>query len=147
MELLEFCGIKDAPSWKAWALKNHPDRGGDREKFVLVKSAYEKHINKQSAPTQSAPAPAPDIWDNFKKTFHAPKKGQCEAMIDKGVGLHAIFIDGDKRRCVKHVKPGQKYCHMHSHIGTAKQCSHQENGVQCSRSGKMNGLCSIHDKK
>ena len=43
MELLEFCGIKDHPTWRTWrtwAMKNHPDRGGDNDKYVIVKMAF-----------------------------------------------------------------------------------------------------------
>lgn len=29
-------------AWKKWAVKNHPDKGGDLESFVLAKCAYEE---------------------------------------------------------------------------------------------------------
>lgn len=160
MELLEFCGIKDHPTWRTWAMKNHPDRGGDNNKYVLVKLAYEKHIESHAGHTSEATVPpqtqsasasasAPfvnKIWDDFKQSCNVPKQGQCEAVIDKGIGLHDIFVDGTKRHCVKMAKPGQKYCHVHSHIGTPKQCTFTENNVQCTKCVKANGLCSRHMK-
>jgi hypothetical protein len=33
--------ITDKASWKAFLLKNHPDKGGDPAIFVAVKNAYE----------------------------------------------------------------------------------------------------------
>lgn len=52
MELLNFCGIKDSSSFKQWASKNHPDKGGDTDKFVLVREAYEKYIQSPSPSSQ-----------------------------------------------------------------------------------------------
>jgi hypothetical protein len=42
--LLRKHGITDKKSWYKWALKNHPDKGGDSENFALVKNDYEKYI-------------------------------------------------------------------------------------------------------
>lgn len=34
--------------WKAWSFNEHPDRGGDSSKFIVIKEAYECIKNERS---------------------------------------------------------------------------------------------------
>ena len=55
MELLAYCRITDRKSWLDWALRNHPDKGGDAEKFAMVKNAYEQaHAERDAKPDSEA---------------------------------------------------------------------------------------------
>jgi hypothetical protein len=54
-ELLAFLGIKDRATWHAWAKANHPDHGGDSERFARAKNAYDAHLAKLHGGTSSGP--------------------------------------------------------------------------------------------
>lgn len=43
-KLLAEHGITDAKSWRRWALKNHPDKGGDSALFAEVSNCVDRHI-------------------------------------------------------------------------------------------------------
>jgi len=99
MELLKFCDITCSSSWKNWALKNHPDHGGDHNKYIMVQTAYEKYIkdkDKIPKPQEQTQPDEPKTSAEFEsyissvwKEMVAPKPGQCEAFVEKGL----MFID------------------------------------------------------
>ena len=43
-DILAEHGITDMKSWRRWALKNHPDKGGESELFAEVSDCVDKHI-------------------------------------------------------------------------------------------------------
>ena len=43
-ELLAAHGVTDMKSWRKFALKHHPDKGGDSELFARVSNCVDKHI-------------------------------------------------------------------------------------------------------
>lgn len=159
MELLKFCEITDASSFRKWAVKNHPDKGGDHDKFVMVKQAYEKYIQDiaehESLPPSSKPTTAfkypapPATWNDF---FGPPKSkpNQCAAMVDKGHSINDSFHNNQRRRCELTVKKGLKYCRIHCYMDPTsgdKQCIYQKDEKQCKGVAKSGSThCDRHLK-
>ena len=74
-ELLRNRGITDKKSWHKWALKNHPDRGGDDETFAIAKNDYEKYIrDKHSNPGSFNPGFNPSA-SSMKQNPFPPGSG------------------------------------------------------------------------
>jgi hypothetical protein len=59
--LLKSHGISDRKTFNRWALKNHPDKGGDLKKFQEVQSAYRRVISEPAPVKQPFTAP-PSSW-------------------------------------------------------------------------------------
>src|SRR3989338_7587364 len=174
MELLKFCEITDASSFRKWAVKNHPDKGCDHDKFVMVKQAYEKYIQDiaknsivsahasfpQSSAASGQPPPSkpttafkypapPATWNDF---FGPPKSkpNQCAAMVDKGHSINDSFHNNQRRRCELTVKKGLKYCRIHCYMDPTsgdKQCIYQKDEKQCKGVAKSGSThCDRHLK-
>ena len=50
---LEQYGIHDAATWKAWMLKNHPDKGGDHDTIVTVHKLWLKSRDQADEANQA----------------------------------------------------------------------------------------------
>ena len=120
-ELLAFLGITDAASWRRWMLENHPDKGGDSEKFARVLNAVKSTGKFKDVPSppsgpsaapsasRSAPPPADDpVKAAFKAAmarFLAPRPvvNQCEAVnATTKVRCRMSRLRTDPRYCVQH---------------------------------------------
>lgn len=44
MDILKSLNITDAHSFRKWAKKGHPDKGGDSDYFKMVLNAYERFV-------------------------------------------------------------------------------------------------------
>ena len=81
-ELLCSIGIRTRGDYRKWAIKNHPDKGGDTELFAKVTAAIGKRERVEcedepitSAPVQHEPPPMPDL----KKQ---PKRARCVRSVE-----------------------------------------------------------------
>lgn len=135
MELLDFWGIKDASTWRQWALKHHPDHGGDSKRFAFVKEAYDRLLKrdgsgasgggagmpapKSACAPKAAPTVAPaqkgysfDDWENFfrdrdrDRSFFGPNYTDAERCTATTAGTKA-------RRCFKKAMDGSRFCASH----------------------------------
>jgi hypothetical protein len=70
-QLLCSHGINDRKHWKMWALKNHPDKGGNEEDFKDVLNCVERGVYcpHQEPKFEETPKPKP----KSKKTPKKPK--------------------------------------------------------------------------
>lgn len=103
--LLEFVGIRDKATWHAWAKVNHPDKGGDGDKFRMVKDAYEELLAGQdkdndttgparhprppppSPPSSAGAAAMPsNFWANFAKAREVDPATRCVAEVKGAMG-------------------------------------------------------------
>ena len=144
-ELLRNRGITDKKSWHKWALKNHPDRGGDDETFAIAKNDY------------GVFTPSDGFSYTYAQSYHngGPSGKFCD--IPKRTGCH-------NRRCRQRsddmlsayvwctnpVKGGQKICDKCE----KKWCNHlvkdsvTSQKRQCSNKQRPDDIyCSIHSKK
>lgn len=101
-DLLDFLGITDENTWRQWVLKNHPDKGGDNDKFVKVKAAWEnRQLQSKTNPNSNTV-----IDDTLKQTIFniigLDKRHACYGMTSFG------------KHCAQDVIPGTKLCNKHS---------------------------------
>ena len=142
--LLQFCKIANREQWKQWALKHHPDKGGDSDQYVLVKKDVERYLSasqaEEPAASPTAPTPAPPHgWSSKEQTFvnrlnaKQPLPGQCHGGSFFGHRCPSDHLpnskfckscdqkchkmlprDGVEHQCQKPHRPDDLYCTTHS---------------------------------
>lgn len=154
-ELLEYLDIVDRQSWRAWMLENHPDKGGNNDKFVLVKAAYDKvdtdpasttTTTTTATTTPSTAATAFAFMNLFPKKrvscynrswlCYCPTKATVKGMFCEKHSIsncHRLVDDKitrGKKQCGGHRRKDDIYCSLHSDKPTIVKV--KATVVQCS---------------
>ena len=104
--------ITDKAAWRDFLLHNHPDKGGNPEVFMTVKSAYEAH-GPQPVETSKEESMRRELFGDAYKLFTqqeynlfqaarnqfmnpAPTPNQCECITKKGARCKNNSIKGTK---------------------------------------------------
>lgn len=121
MELLRFLEITDRQSFRQWALRNHPDKGGDNGKFVEVKEAFERlHGADGKVAAAPAPAPARSATDLNKKYADAFNRASAQNFFAERAPPPDAqrctgWLASRGRRCFKlRAKKGGDLCDVHA---------------------------------
>jgi hypothetical protein len=115
MELLEFFEITDSLTFKQWCRLNHPDKGGDLNKFILVREAYEKHI-QNNTPKEVC---FDQLWENIIKTVKTPniRRECCIVMVENKNYDPRNMLEWHKNlQCRKHKIRDTNFCKEHSEL-------------------------------
>lgn len=115
--LLNQYKITDKAAWREFLLHNHPDKGGNPDVFMAVKSAYEAHgpqpvetakISKDESMRRELFGDAyklftqQDLFQAARKQVMTPAPNQCECTTKKGT------------RCKNNIIKGTKACSYHT---------------------------------